>query len=95
MSREELLHAYSIVVGNAWVERVRLDLRRDDRQPTGGWPGTIREARARTHAHFSDGAVTALSNLTAEEFERVVRLVYEHARGQWLAFAHADAAEDT
>lgn len=94
MSREDLLQAQSVAVGDAWVECVRLDLHADDREATGGWPGTMREARARTFAHFSsDPVVGRHGALTADELERAVRVVYERARVKWLAFARADVEE--
>ncbi|HEY2366896.1 MAG TPA: hypothetical protein VGH87_10935 [Polyangiaceae bacterium] len=79
--------ADSQAVGEAWVEHVRLDLRRDNRRVSGGWPGTMREARALTLAHF--GA------LGPEDLERVVHAVYARARRLWLAEAKAaDDAEE-
>src|SRR4029077_18965603 len=38
--RTDALDAESIVVGDAWVETVRTELRESRRRITGGWPGT-------------------------------------------------------
>jgi len=81
-------------VGDAWVERVKDDLRRDDRDPAGGWPGTVREARARTYAHFTKGAARErFGALSHDELEHAVRAVYDRARVRWLACAHTDDEE--
>jgi hypothetical protein len=79
--RTDALDAESIVVGDAWVETVRSELRESRRRITGGWPGTVREARALTYAHFSARA----SALSPEDLERVARGAYRRARRQWLA----------
>ena len=77
-----MTEADSVALGDAWVEVVRHDLRVDHRPITGGWPGTMTEARARTWAHFH-GA------LTADELELAARAVYGRARRRWLARADA------
>ena len=82
-------------IADAWVERVKLDLRRQNRQATGGWPGTMREARARTYAFFTSAdAAQQHGVLSATELEHAVRAVYGRARGQWLAYAHTDDEEE-
>jgi hypothetical protein len=50
--RLEILEAGSLAIGDAWVEHVKRDLRTESRRVCGGWPGTLREARARAYAHF-------------------------------------------
>ena len=92
--REDLV-AGSLAVGDAWVARVRRDLRKDNRAPTGGWPGTMREARAATYAHFADAdAVRRYGAPTASELELAARTAYDHARKQWLASASVDEEGD-
>ena len=86
-SRAARLAADSIAVGDAWVDNVRLDLAADEREATGGWPGTMREARSRTlmgcaiarHPDFDPDALAALT-----------RAVYEAARRRWDAIAEPD-----
>lgn len=94
MKLNETLEAGSLAVGDAWVERVRHDLRADNRPTAGGWPGTMREARARTYAFFTNEAgLRRFGVLSADELELVVRAVYERARNQWLACAQTDDGE--
>ena len=94
MSREELT-VLSLAIGDAWVEHVKLDLRHENREVAGGWPGTMREARARAYAHFTDGAAVERHGvLTRDELEHAVRAVYEHARARWLQSARNDDEEN-
>ncbi len=94
MNRDASLQADSLAVGDAWVERVKLDLHRENREAAGGWPGTMREARARTYAYFTnDIAVGRYGVLTRDELEHAVRAVYERARIRWLADAATDEEE--
>ena len=81
------VESHSQIVGDAWVQHVALDLRREQRTAAGGWPGTMSEARARTSAHFR-------GKLTREELEDAARAVYQRARGRWLAYARTDAEEN-
>jgi hypothetical protein len=76
--RLEVIEAGSVAVGNAWVEHVERDLRVDRRRVAGGWPGTIREARARTYAYFVNEV------LTPDELDLAARTVYGYARHRWL-----------
>lgn len=95
MSRAELLDADSRAVGDAWVEHVKVDLAADEREATGGWPGTMREARARTYAHFTNqAALDRYGALSRDELEHAVRAVYERARNRWLACARTDDEEN-
>jgi hypothetical protein len=93
--RTAVLEADSLAVGDAWVERVKLDLRKENRQAAGGWPGTMREARARTYAYFTNADVAQRYGvLSPIELEHAVRAVYDRARGQWLACAQTDDEEE-
>lgn len=76
-----------LAVGDAWVESVLVLLRRDNRPTAGGWPGTLREARARTFAHLTGRRGAAVS---ADELELATRAVYDRARHRWMASAIAD-----
>jgi hypothetical protein len=79
--------SHSDLVGDAWAQRVALDLRREQRTAAGGWPGTMSEARAHTTAHFRGRALTPV------ELEDAARAVYQRARGRWLAYARTDGEE--
>jgi hypothetical protein len=74
-------------IGNAWVASVQNDLRDDSRAAVGGWPGTVREARQRTTAHF-------VVPLTPAALDEAARIVYGHARTRWLATARSEDAGD-
>jgi hypothetical protein len=79
-------------IGELWAQRVREELRDEQRMLSGGWPGTISEARARAFAHFSSAAsVGVLGVLNAPELESASREVYARARQVWLAGASNDA----
>lgn len=88
------LQASSLAVGDAWVARVRRDLRKDNRAAAGGWPGTMREARAVTYAHFTAAdVIRRYGALSAADLELAARAAYDHARKQWLAYASVDEEE--
>lgn len=85
--RSELLEQGSIASGARWAASWREALRREGRPISGGWPGTLSEARAR---------VSALSPqaLSWEERERMARLAYAAARREWLSQREADPESD-
>ena len=90
MNRERYVESHSQIVGDAWLAHVALDLRREQRTASGGWPGTMSEARARTTAHFRELSTGAL---TREALAAAARAVYQRARGRWLAYARTDGEE--
>jgi len=72
----------------AWVERLVEQLAQQGRQPEGGWPGTLSEARLLAKARvFSDSGSVA-SVITGVQFEQLVKVVYVRARKEWLARAN-------
>ncbi len=90
------LEAGSFAIGDAWVARVQRDLRNDNRVIAGGWPGTMREARAATHAHFTNAdARRQYGVLTSAELELAARITYEHARKRWLSSATTENEGDS
>ena len=74
--------AVAFAVADAWVENVWRELVSTQRQLSGGWPGTVGEARARTQAHFALRRAKAPS---PADFERIAVATYRQARRQWLA----------
>jgi hypothetical protein len=81
-------------VGRKWATEYRESLVQDHRAPTGGWPGTLTEARAVAHrSACADGARNCLSGLTAIEKELFARLINTFARSVWLNSATRDAPE--
>jgi hypothetical protein len=89
--RALVLRERALALGVAWAKSTGEELRRQRRRVTGGWPGTLREARARARAHFTSAdAWRACGVLTPEEFETAARLTYACARSEWLTRAMPD-----
>ena len=65
--------------GRAWAAAVRLRLHQDGRRASGGWPGTITEARAQVESAIGRGTV-----VTQEERSHLVRILYDSAKDCWL-----------
>lgn len=83
-TRDDLLDRAALDAGGAWTRAYRAELMVEGRRAEGGWPGTIREARARA---ASEGArvlsAQSLAGLTHEELDRIARITYEEARRAW------------
>ncbi len=67
--------------GRAWAQQVRARLEHEGRRASGGWPGTLSEARARLDTALSSLA-TRVSG--SDERERLARILYHAARELWL-----------
>ncbi|MGC4090036.1 MAG: hypothetical protein QM756_19580 [Polyangiaceae bacterium] len=67
--------------GEAWAVDSANALRDEGRQVTGGWPGTITEARQRVRTC----ALLLGSSMNSEDLEILTRLAYETAKKVWLA----------
>ena len=63
--------------GRQWADAVRIALEAEGRPASGGWPGTMSEARA----HLPDD----LGRLASEEISRLTRVLYRAARDCWLS----------
>jgi hypothetical protein len=81
--RRAQLEQGAIAAGERWADRCRESLLQQGRRPSGGWPGTVREARALVAAHFK----TELSGPapTFEELELAAKISYARARRHWYA----------
>ncbi len=88
--RRALLKAAAVELGRRWADAWREDLGRDGRAVEGGWPGTLREARARVTAH----AGSIPGPLTAEELGWAARATYDEARRAWLASVVRRASQE-
>lgn len=86
--RRAQLERGAIAAGERWADQCRETLRQQGRLPSGGWPGTVREARALVAAYFR----TELSGpaLTFEELERAAKISYARARRHWYALGSAE-----
>lgn len=67
--------------GEAWAVDSANALRDEGRQVTGGWPGTISEARQRVRTCALLQGVC----MTSEDLEVLTRVAYETAKKVWLA----------
>jgi hypothetical protein len=77
----------AIATGERWADRCREALRQQGRRASGGWPGTVTEARALVSAHFA----AELGPLTYDELQSAAKLSYTRAKRQWLAREAADS----
>ena len=64
-------------LGHAWAEELRAALHREGRSATGGWPGTMREARRRCAAYGALG-------VGGQDPEGFARAMNAAARRHWL-----------
>ena len=84
-ARRALLTEASLAIGEGWARTFRDELRSEGRSATGGWPGTLPEARARVWAFF--GAELTKRNLpllTREELGWTAHATYDKAKRDWL-----------
>lgn len=75
--------------GRAWADTVRTMLQSEGRAASGGWPGTISEARARV-----EGVMGAGDRPTPDERDRLARVLYHAARSFWLVNRDASVPDD-
>ena len=77
--------------GEQWARGWRDELQMDHRRASGGWPGTIAQARVCARAHLSaELARLRLTGPSPTELEQAARLTYARARAVWLALAHGE-----
>lgn len=77
--------------GEQWARGWRDELQSDHRRASGGWPGTIAQARVCARAHLSaELARLRLTGPSPTELEQAARLTYARARAVWLALAHGE-----
>jgi len=82
-ARRALLERGAIATGERWADGWRETLRQQGRRASGGWPGTVREARALVAAYFK--AELHGPALTYDELECAAKISYARAKHQWLA----------
>ena len=70
-------------IGEAWLQEYLHVLRAQAREPVGGWPGTMSEARGRVVAHL---AVV----LAPERLEELARLTNLAAKRGWQKVSEPD-----
>ena len=77
--------------GQAWALDWSTTLSGEGRAVSGGWPGTLSEARGRVAACVAR-RVGPAKRVSAEELESLARRAYAAARKTWLA--RAELADD-
>ena len=78
----------AIDAGREWAGAVRERLDEEGRAATGGWPGTMTEARARASQLDS-----ALSH-SPQERSRLARILYTAAKSSWAVGPGAGEDDD-
>ena len=78
-SRDTVRVERATTSGQAWAESLRAALATEGRPATGGWPGTLSEARAKVDQLLHRDGTTEPG-----ERERLTRLLYHSARALWL-----------
>lgn len=82
-------HRLAVAAGEAWATSFASDLRSQRRSIVGGWPGTMREARAWVLA-----AINARGDrVCLETLPALSRCAYSAARTHWLAVSSRDAED--
>lgn len=81
--RDRLVARVASAAAAAWTAATFAELARESRPVTGGWPGTLSEARARA-------AAESMGALTHEELVQAARLTNAEARRAWLENRVAD-----
>jgi hypothetical protein len=81
--------------GENWARELRATLLVERRRTSGGWPGTMTEARARVAAAVLPWSVPrGESPPTEAERENAARLLYASARSAWLTNAEPNIDDD-
>jgi hypothetical protein len=83
-SRRGFIEETATTLGRTWAVGCRRDLQREGRPASGGWPGTLREARALVeHAFPVEMQGRRMNAITEVERELAVRTAYASARNEW------------
>lgn len=83
VTAEDMLVVRASEVGEAWAREYVLELRAQERPPTGAWPGTMREARMRVRTHVANA-------LDAERLDELARVANLAARRGWQQVCEPD-----
>jgi hypothetical protein len=79
-------------LAHAWVDGLKSELARDGRKMTGGWPGTLGEAKMRALRGLPrELAQRGLAQpLVPADYDRASKALYAVARKAWLGAAEPD-----
>ncbi|HEU0034679.1 MAG TPA: hypothetical protein VFQ53_28840 [Kofleriaceae bacterium] len=75
-------------IGETWARDCANQLRAQDRELVGAWPGTVREARRRVLARLHASRVHL--SVDTEGLQVLARAAYDAARRSWAAVAEPD-----
>ncbi len=90
--REILVERAASAAASAWTASCFAALARERRAVSGGWPGTLSEARVRARAEVArELALQSMAALTQEELAHAARLTNAEARRAWHKNRIADA----
>ena len=84
-ARLALLQDAAVAAGASWAKIRRDALVSEGRLASGGWPGTMSEARGFA-ASFVSTQRRVSPALTRDELSWLARATYAHARRDWLAW---------
>lgn len=85
-ARRAVLAEGAALVGGSWARAVHTAVCLEGRPASGGWPGTLGEARARIAPHLrAELARHGMPDLSADEITAVARDAYRTAKRAWLA----------
>jgi len=86
--RRSILLEQPQLLGASWAKVWFETMLSEGRQVSGGWPGTIPEARSRAQSHCDrELSLRGLPLLTQEELRIVAAATYERAKRDWLEAA--------
>jgi hypothetical protein len=71
--------------GRRWAGDVSRRFREEGRRSTGGWPGTLTEARSRVVTLLGEGDPPS-----QDELATLAQILYRAARKEWLRDCNAD-----
>jgi hypothetical protein len=85
MRRRAILRHGPSTIGSAWADLLCANVTSEGRTISGGWPGTILEARARIARHLHEElARSGLPPPRSGEIDAAATATYSRARAHWL-----------
>jgi len=88
LMRHAILRDQPLVVGASWAECWFKTMLSEGRSVSGGWPGTVPEARFRARLHCDhELKCRGLPSLSQEELAAATATTYERAKHDWLQAA--------
>ncbi len=83
-SRRTFLEDTAAAIGRTWAMRRRQEIRGEGRAASGGWPGTLHEARALVYQALpGEMRGRRMHAITEVEREKAARTAYATARDEW------------